>query len=77
MSLLTALISNFKLGGVVCLSGWLPLQHKIKLVRHPTLSFLDVHPALFYFHADDKFRCTVHSNILGSRNGGPARATGF
>ena len=33
MSLLTALTSGFKLAGIVCLSGWLPLQHKINSVR--------------------------------------------
>ena len=33
MSLLTALTSDFKLAGVACLSGWLPLQNKIKSVR--------------------------------------------
>lgn len=33
MSLLTALTSGFKLAGIVCLSGWLPLQHKIISVR--------------------------------------------
>lgn len=33
MSLLTGLTSERKLGGVVCLSGWLPLRHKIKAVR--------------------------------------------
>jgi predicted esterase len=40
MSLLTALTLDFKLAGVVCMSGWLPLQHKIKSVRitHPYLN---------------------------------------
>lgn len=33
MSLLTGLTSERKLGGVVCLSGWLPLRHKVKSVR--------------------------------------------
>ena len=37
MSLLTGLTSERKLGGVVVMSGWLPLKNKFKLVRVASL----------------------------------------
>ncbi|KAG0654343.1 hypothetical protein C6P46_001782 [Rhodotorula mucilaginosa] len=35
ISLLTALSTPHKLGGVMCLSGWLPMAYKIKNKKHP------------------------------------------
>jgi lysophospholipase-1 len=35
MSLLTGLTGERKLGGLVILSGWLPLRHKFKAVSKP------------------------------------------
>lgn len=35
MALLTGLTSEFKLGGVVVLSGWLPLRHKLAAMAGP------------------------------------------
>lgn len=39
MSLLTGLTSERKLGGLAILSGWLPLQNKLKAVCRPALPF--------------------------------------
>ena len=34
MSILTGLTIERKLGGIACLSGWVPLRHKFEAVRH-------------------------------------------
>jgi lysophospholipase-1 len=49
MTLLTALTSGFKLAGVVCLSGWLPLQHKINEVRYHSITFRSSLDPVFFF----------------------------
>jgi len=69
MTLLTALTSGFKLAGIVCLSGWLPLQHKISSVRVMLLfprhftHFLRINP-------DGHSECIIIAGILGSWDGG-------
>ena len=41
MSLLTGLTGERKLGGLLVLSGWLPLRHKFKAVRVHSFAFVE------------------------------------
>jgi lysophospholipase-1 len=46
MSLLAGLTGKYKLAGIACLSGWLPLRHKFKEMASPSAATMPV----FYGH---------------------------
>ena len=70
MTLLTGLTSERKLGGLIVLSGWLPLRNKIKAVGYTTtetvFSLTDTDPAVDV----DRPRKET-SYLLGSRSERP------
>ena len=66
MSILTGLTSERKLGGIACLSGWVPLRHKFEAVRHVRYYPYEVSPFMFK-RADGRRSRKKSLHLLGPR----------
>ena len=74
MSLLTGLTGERKLGGLVVLSGWLPLRNKFKAVSKALGEWVGM--ALILLLADGWPPCYLHAHLLGPWHHRPSRQTG-
>lgn len=69
MSLLTGLTTERKLGGVVVLSGWLPLKEKFKAVGPPSslIACQNIERLSIFGSAVDGIgSCEIVAHILGT-----------
>lgn len=69
ISVLNMLTTKRKLAGVVALSTWVPLNHKIVQVR---IIFLKIMIWKIDLEADDVWACQGYSSVLGPRNEWPS-----